>query len=110
LSFFDIVGQERSRILSRTYYKGAAGCFVMFDVTNPGTLEGAQTWKKDLDEKVILPSGSPVPSVLLANKCDLAQQRAISEEEIAAFAEKHDFIGWKEISVKENRNISEAVK
>ena len=43
----------------------------MFDVTNPGTLEGAQTWKKDLDEKVILPSGSPVPSVLLANKVSL---------------------------------------
>ena len=43
----------------------------MFDVTNRGTLEGAQTWKKDLDEKVILPSGSPVPSVLLANKVRL---------------------------------------
>ena len=75
--FFDIVGQERSRILSRTYYKGAAGCFVMFDVTNRGTLEGAQTWKKDLDEKVILPSGSPVPSVLLANKVRLVGDVAV---------------------------------
>ena len=55
-------------MLNRTYFKGAAGCLVMFDVTNPETLKGALTWKQDLDDKVMLPSGSNVPAVLLGNK------------------------------------------
>lgn len=55
-------------MLTRTYYKGASGCLVMFDVTNRETLKGALTWKQDLDEKVMLPSGSSVPAVLLGNK------------------------------------------
>ena len=55
-------------MLTRTYYKGASGCLIMFDVTNPETLKGALTWKQDLDEKVMLPSGSSVPAVLLGNK------------------------------------------
>lgn len=40
----------------------------MFDVTRASTFEAVQKWKNDLDNKVILPNGSPVPVVLLANK------------------------------------------
>ena len=40
----------------------------MFDVTRASTFEAVQKWKNDLDNKVMLPNGSPVPVVLLANK------------------------------------------
>ena len=40
----------------------------MFDVTRASTFEAVQKWKNDLDSKVMLPNGSPVPVVLLANK------------------------------------------
>ena len=40
----------------------------MFDVTRASTFEAVQKWKNDLDNKVILPNGSPVPVILLANK------------------------------------------
>ena len=55
-------------MLTRPYYKGASGCVILVDLSKRGTLEGAAVWKRDLDEKVILPDGSPVPALLVANK------------------------------------------
>ena len=40
----------------------------MFDVTRASTFEAVQKWKNDLDSKVALPNGAPIPVVLLANK------------------------------------------
>lgn len=39
-----------------------------FDVTRSATFDAVSKWKKDLDDKVLLPDGSPIPCVLLANK------------------------------------------
>jgi len=64
----DIAGQERYGNLTRVYYKDAVGCFIVFDVTRGWTLEEVTKWKTDLDNKVQLPDGSPVPCVLLGNK------------------------------------------
>ena len=52
----------------------------MFDVTRASTFEAVQKWKNDLDSKVMLPNGAPIPVVLLANKvgCSL-QNRWIRE-------------------------------
>ena len=50
------------------YYKDAVGVFVVFDVTRLSTFEAVQMWKADLDNKVRLPNGAPIPAVLLANK------------------------------------------
>lgn len=54
--------------MTRVYYTEAVGCLIVFDVTRGSTFEGVARWKKDLDEKVLLPNGNPVPCVLLANK------------------------------------------
>ena len=52
----------------KVYYKEAVGAFIVFDVTRASTFEAVQKWKNDLDNKVTLPTGEPVPAVLLANK------------------------------------------
>lgn len=54
--------------MTRVYYKDALGAFVVFDVTRPATFEAVAKWKQDLDAKVSLEDGSPIPCVLLANK------------------------------------------
>lgn len=41
---------------------------------------------------------------------DLTQQRVVQREEIERFAKEHGFIDFKEISVKENKNLSEGLK
>ena len=55
-------------VYSQIYYKNAVGAFIVFDVTNLSTFEKVQMWKSDLDYKVLLPNGKPIPAVLLANK------------------------------------------
>ncbi len=66
-------------------------------------------WKREIDTKVTLPNGSPLPVVLLANKCDLPDTR-VDKEELDAFCKEHGFIGWYETSAKSNHNIEESVK
>lgn len=68
LQLWDIAGQERFGSMTRVYYKEAVGAFVVFDVTRSATLEAVPKWKADLDAKVALPDGRPIPTVLLANK------------------------------------------
>ncbi|CAB4038157.1 Ras-related Rab-32, partial, partial [Paramuricea clavata] len=54
--------------MTKVYYKEAVAAFVVFDVTRATTYEAVEIWKSDLDSKVFLPNGSPIPAVLLANK------------------------------------------
>ena len=61
-------GQERFGNMTRVYYKEAVGCFIVFDVSRSATFEAVMKWKNDVDSKLQLPDGSPVPCVLLANK------------------------------------------
>ena len=60
------------------YYKEAVGALVVFDVTRVTTFEAVTKWKNDIDAKVVLPDGKPIPVVLLANKVRhrLARTRA----------------------------------
>ena len=59
--------------MTRVYYKEAVGAFIVFDVTRTSTFESVAKWKQDLDAKVQLPDGSPIPCVLLANKVSFNQ-------------------------------------
>lgn len=70
-AYYDAIsmtGQERFGNMTRVYYKEAVGAFIVFDVTRNSTFEAVAKWKQDLDSKVQLPDGSPIPCVLLANK------------------------------------------
>ncbi|ETE71688.1 Ras-related protein Rab-7L1 [Ophiophagus hannah] len=109
LQLWDIAGQERFTSMTRLYYKEAAACVIMFDVTNFSTFTNCQKWKQDLDSKVKLQDGSPVPCLLLANKSDLYPW-AMTREEIDQFSKENGFTGWTETSVKENKNVNESMR
>ncbi|KAG8003023.1 Ras-related protein Rab-7L1 [Nibea albiflora] len=109
LQLWDIAGQERFISMTRIYYKGALGCVVMFDVTSSASLLSCRRWKQDLDNKAMLPNGDSIPCILLANKCDLAE-RVVSAESIGRFSEANGFVTWMEISVKDNKNVGEAMR
>lgn len=75
LQLWDIAGQERFGNMTRVYYKEAVGAFIVFDVTRSGTFDCVSKWKEDLDSKVQLPDGSPIPCILLANKVSGRQEQ-----------------------------------
>ncbi|XP_027051399.1 ras-related protein Rab-38 [Pocillopora verrucosa] len=111
LQLWDIAGQERFGNMTRVYYKEAVGAFLVFDVTRASTFEAVQKWKNDLDNKVLLPNGSPIPVVLLANKCDQAREGLVNNaSQMDEYCSDKGFINWFETSAKEDINISEAAK
>ncbi|XP_020483047.2 ras-related protein Rab-32 [Labrus bergylta] len=108
LQLWDIAGQEWFKKMSRVYYKGAMGALVVFDIRNSSTLEAASKWKQDLDSKVCLESGRPVPAVLVANKCDLTGNDSDVAGSLDGFCIDNSFTCWFKTSAKENVNIDEA--
>ena len=68
LQLWDIAGQDRFSLLSRSFYKDAVGAFVVSDLSRSETLDAAIAWKEELDAKVQLTDGTELPCFLLANK------------------------------------------
>ncbi|GCB86807.1 hypothetical protein scyTo_0027513, partial [Scyliorhinus torazame] len=111
LQLWDIAGQERFGNVTRVYYKEAVGAFIVFDVSRNSTFDAVLKWKSDLDSKVKLPNGEPIPAVLLANKCDEQwDDLENSPSMMDRYCEENGFIAWFETSAKENINIDEATR
>ncbi|XP_048841794.1 ras-related protein Rab-32a [Brienomyrus brachyistius] len=110
LQLWDIAGQERFGNMTRVYYKEAVGALVVFDVTRGSTFDAVSKWKHDLDTKVKLPNGNPIPSVLLANKCDQKDASSTNPSILDSFCKEAGFLGWFETSAKDNINVDEAAR
>lgn len=79
----DIGGQERFASVREKFYRGARGCFLVFDLTRSNTLTSIKEWQKGLEgveEDVIY--------FLIGNKADLKEQIAVSDESIEAIAKE----------------------
>lgn len=114
LQLWDIAGQDRFGAIARVYYKDALGALLVMDLSRDvqESLDSALAWKEEIDNKVLLPNGKPLPVLLVANKCDL-ESAAISGADKAlldAFVEEKGFIGWIKTSAKLNTNVSKCAQ
>ncbi|KAM9500581.1 ras-related protein Rab-38 [Clarias gariepinus] len=110
LQLWDIAGQERYGNMTRVYYREAVGALVVFDMTRASTLQAVLKWKGDLDAKVAMCNGYPLPAVLLANKCDQQKQGLCAKlPKMESFTKEQGFVGWYETSAKDNTNIDKAI-
>ncbi|XP_075069572.1 ras-related protein Rab-10-like isoform X1 [Mixophyes fleayi] len=101
--FRDTAGQERFHTLSVSYFRGAQGFVLVYDITNPNSFENTSLWMKDIKMK----AGEEVEVVLLGNKCDMEDKREVSKERGEKLAWEHG-IPFFETSAKENINIENA--
>jgi|EP01046_Picozoa_sp_COSAG06_P048388 Ras-related protein Rab-32 len=76
----------------QVYYKEAVGAIVVYDVNRAPTFEAVKKWKNDIDNKVMIPTGM-IPTILLANKCDLLKD-PVDKAELMKFCADNDFKGW----------------
>lgn len=100
LQIFDTAGQEKFRTITRTYYQGAKGILVVFDISRYETFRLTKYWIDSIKEQI---SGK-VDIVLVGNKDDLV--RAVDREEAEKFA-KENGIPYFESSAKNNKNVEE---
>lgn len=78
LSLWDTAGQETYKSITRSYFRGASGALLVFDVTRRKTFESATEWLGDL--RGIAEDGIVV--VLVGNKSDLASASTVSDGSI----------------------------
>ncbi|EMR61917.1 putative rab protein [Eutypa lata UCREL1] len=102
LNIFDTAGQERFRTLSTSYYRGAHGVILIYDISNRRSFLSLEKW---VDEARSNASPNAVLYVV-GSKLDKAASgsRVVSFEEGKAFAESHD-AGFCEVSSKTRENV-----
>jgi len=94
---WDTAGLERYRALTRTYYRGAYGALLVYDITRAETFENAKTvWLGELKQN----ADPDVVTILVGNKKDLSAEREVSTEMGIAFAAEANF-SFMETSAKQ---------
>lgn len=103
LQVWDTAGQERFRAVTRSYYRGAAGALLVYDVTRRSTFNHLSSWLSDAKN---LTNPNTV-IMLIGNKKDLEDQREVTFEEATRFAKEHGLI-FVESSAKTGENVEHA--
>lgn len=103
LQIWDTAGQESFRSITRSYYRGAAGALLVYDITRRDTFSHLTTWLSDARDH----SHSNMTIMLIGNKSDMESQRQVSREEGEAFAKENGLI-FMETSAKTAANVDEA--
>jgi len=104
LQVWDTAGQERFRALTTSYYRGAHGVILVYDVTEPGSFEHLSSWIKDVD----LYSGEEVVKLLIGNKDD-NDRKVVDPGTAREFAKDHQML-FMEASAMRATNVTAAFK
>jgi Ras-related protein Rab-18 len=102
-TIWDTAGQERFRTLTSTYYRGAHGIVLVYDVTRPDTFNHLAQWLSEI-EMYCPGGGTNVVKLLVGNKTDLASDRAVSTKEGEAWARSKGML-FLESSAKNAENV-----
>jgi len=102
LTIFDTAGQEKFRTITSSFYRGAAGAMLVYDISSRDSFDAMQSWIEDTQLYL-----AEVPRVIIGNKLDLASERDVKEEEGEALAKRLQS-PFFETSCKTGENVEEA--
>ncbi|KAF2086567.1 NCA2-domain-containing protein [Saccharata proteae CBS 121410] len=103
LQIWDTAGQERFRTITTAYYRGAMGILLVYDVTDERSFNNIRTWFSNVEQHAT----EGVNKILIGNKCDWEEKRAVSTEQGQALADELG-IPFLEVSAKSNINVDKA--
>ena len=98
LQIWDTAGQERFRTITASYYRGAHGIIVVFDLSDPESFSNVKQWLIESDHY----SRQCISKTLVGNKSDL--KRYVSTDEASNYAESMG-MNYIETSAKNADNI-----
>ena len=113
LSLWDTAGQETYKSITRSYFRGASGALLVFDITRRSTFESVTAWLNDLRQ--IAEEGIVV--ILVGNKADLASQsidteggnkRAVTVQEAEDWCKNEGVMKYVETSAKSGEGVERA--
>lgn len=102
LQIWDTAGQERFRSVTRSYYRGAAGALLVYDITSRETYNHVPQWLSDARTL----ASPDLVLILVGNKADLEEDREVTFMEASRFAQENDIL-FLETSALTGQNVEE---
>ncbi|KZT11416.1 ras-domain-containing protein [Laetiporus sulphureus 93-53] len=103
LQIWDTAGQERFRTITSSYYRGAHGIIVVYDVTDNDTFTNVKQWLQEIDRY----ASEGVNKLLVGNKSDLTSKKVVEYSAAKEFADQLN-IPFLETSAKNATNVEQA--
>ncbi|KAF2296628.1 hypothetical protein P3X46_021444 [Hevea brasiliensis] len=104
LAIWDTAGQERFRTLTSSYYRGAQGIIMVYDVTRRETFTNlSDIWAKEID---LYSTNQDCIKMLVGNKVDKESERVVTKKEGIDFAREYGCL-FLECSAKTRVNVEQ---
>ncbi|KEG14763.1 ras-related rab-4 [Trypanosoma grayi] len=103
LQIWDTAGQERYKSVTRSYYRGAVGCLIVYDISQRSSYESVPQWLNDVRQL----AGREVVVMLIGNKSDLSENRVVQHNEASLYALENGLLHF-ETSAASGEFVSEA--
>ncbi|XP_062148025.1 ras-related protein RABC1-like [Alnus glutinosa] len=104
LAIWDTAGQERFRTLTSSYYRGAQGIIMVYDVTRRETFTNlSEVWAKEID---LYSTNQDCIKMLVGNKVDKESDRVVTKKEGINFAREYGCL-FTECSAKTQVNVKQ---
>jgi len=100
LQIWDTAGQERFKTITSSYYRGAHGVFVVFDLTNLDSYYNITKWVDEIHKNC-----TTVHILVIGTKSDLFDKIVVTPNMIDSIKQKFDYI---ESSSLTGKNVSQA--
>ncbi|CAN0008926.1 unnamed protein product [Phaeothamnion confervicola] len=100
LQIWDTAGQERFRTITTSYFRGAQGILLVYDVTDKKSFQAIRNWVGQIKQHADV----HVNQILIGNKCDMNDEREVSTEDGAQLAAEYG-IQFFETSAKNDINV-----
>ena len=95
----DSGSQERFLPVLPKYFQGSSAAALIYDITNRESFEKLDYWKNLLKDSV-----GEIPIIIVGNKTDLSEKRAVEIEEAEKLASELETV-YFEVSAKEDNNL-----
>jgi len=79
---WDTAGQERFRTITASYYRGAKGILMLYDISNARSFDNIRSWIREAESR----AEDSAEKMIVGSKCDLIDQRDVSREKAKELA------------------------
>ena len=104
LQIWDTAGQERFRTITTSYFRGAQGILLVYEVTDLNSFHAIKQWVEEITNN----ADKHINKILIGNKCDVEDSaRAVTRQQGEQLAKDYG-MAFFETSAKKDIGVSEA--
>ena len=103
MQIWDTAGQERFKNIISSYYRGAQGIMMVYDITDLESFQNLNAWLIEIEKN----GSKGVYKILVGNKSDMESERKVTYQQGKDFADQYG-MKFFETSAKNSDNVNEA--